>query len=161
MDLASAPLAPVSAPAGATVLFAGSVGGKPVVSLDHGGGLRTTYEPVSAVIRTGEVVAAGQLVGRLVAGHPGCPMEACLHWGARVAAGGAGVGAGGAGVSADDDDEYIDPMTLLDPDLRPIRLKPTRPGDGGRRRRRLRPHAQARGWAPRYAERRRSADTWV
>lgn len=122
VDLASVPLAPVRAPAGATVLFAGAVGGKPVVSLDHGGGLRTTYEPVSATVRAGQTVTAGQPVGHLVAGHPGCPVEACLHWGARVASGGPG----------GDDDEYIDPMTLLHPSDRPIGLKPTLPGDGGR-----------------------------
>lgn len=122
VDLAAAPLAPVRAPAAATVLFAGSVGGKPVLSLDHGGGLRTTYEPVSAVVRAGDVVTAGQTVGHVVAGHPGCPVEACLHWGARVSSGGDG----------GDDDEYIDPMTLLDPSQRQIRLKPTRPGDGER-----------------------------
>ncbi len=120
VDLAADPLAPVRAPFAATVLFAGSVGGKPVVSLDHGGGLRTTYEPVSAVVRAGEVVTAGQTVGHLVAGHPGCPVEACLHWGARIASGAPG----------GDDDEYIDPMSLLDPSDRQIRLKPILPGDG-------------------------------
>lgn len=122
VDLASTPLAPVRAPANATVLFAGTVGGKPVVSLDHGAGLRTTYEPVSATVRAGQEVTAGQQVGHLVAGHPGCPVEACLHWGARVASGGPG----------GDDDEYIDPMTLLHHSDRPIGLKPTLPGDGGR-----------------------------
>lgn len=122
VDLASEPLAPVVAPATATVLFAGSVGGKPVVSLDHGGGLRTTYEPVAAAVSAGDMVTAGQPIGHLVAGHPGCPVEACLHWGARVASRDPG----------GDDDEYIDPMALMLPSDLPIRLKPTRPGDGER-----------------------------
>lgn len=122
VDLASMPLASVRAPADATVIFAGSVGGKPVVSLDHGGGLRTTYEPVSATVRAGQSVTAGQQVGHLVAGHPGCPVEACLHWGARVDSGGPG----------GDDDEYVDPMALMHPADRPIRLKPILPGDGER-----------------------------
>lgn len=122
VDLAAAPLAPVSAPAEATVRFAGSVAGKPVVSLEHAGGVRTTYEPVVAVVRPGQAVIAGQRLGTLVAGHPGCPVEACLHWGARIA----------AGQEDDDDDTYVDPMTFLHPDLRPIGLKPTRPGDGAR-----------------------------
>lgn len=122
VDLAATPLAPVRAPADATVLFAGAVGGKPVVSLDHGAGLRTTYEPVSAAVRAGQAVPAGQLIGHLAAGHPGCPVVACLHWGARVASGGPG----------GDDDDYIDPMTLLLHSDRPIGLKPTLPGDGGR-----------------------------
>lgn len=120
VDLAAEPLSPVLAPAPGTVLFAGSVGGKPVLSLDHGHGLRTTYEPVTASVREGDEVSTGQTVGHLVAGHPGCPMEACLHWGARVASGNPG----------GDDDDYVDPLSLTLVSDRPIRLKPTRPGDG-------------------------------
>lgn len=120
VDLAGVALASVRAPADGTVLFAGAVGGRPVVSIDHGGGLRTTYEPVRATVRAGEIVAGGVEVGRLLAGHPGCPVEACLHWGARVASGG----------PAGDDDEYVDPLALLADSERPIRLKPTLPGDG-------------------------------
>jgi murein DD-endopeptidase MepM/ murein hydrolase activator NlpD len=96
------------------------VAGKPVVSLDHGGGLRTTYEPVSATVRVGEWVTTGQVIGHLVAGHPGCPVEACLHWGARLA----------AGDPTGDDDDYVDPMSLLLAAERAIGLKPTLPGDG-------------------------------
>lgn len=120
VDLAAAPLAVVRAPADGSVLFAGSVGGRPVLSIDHGAGLRTTYEPVRATVRAGDRVAAGEAVGHVLAGHPGCPVSACLHWGARIAAG---------GVSGDDD-EYADPLSLLAVDQRPIRLKPTRSGDG-------------------------------
>lgn len=120
VDLAGPALASVSAPADGTVLFAGAVGGRPVVSIDHGGGLRTTYEPVRATVRAGEIVAGGVEVGRLLAGHPGCPVQACLHWGARVASGG----------PSGDDDEYVDPLALLADAERPIRLKPTLPGDG-------------------------------
>lgn len=121
VDLAAEPLAPVHAPADGTVLFAGAVAGKPVLSIDHGGGLRTTFEPVRATVRVGEGVTAGQSVGHLLAGHPGCPVDACLHWGARVAAGG----------PAGDDDDYVDPLGLMALHDRPIRLKPTLPGDGG------------------------------
>lgn len=120
VDLVGVPLAPVLAPAEGTVLFAGAVAGRPVLSIDHGGGLRTTYEPVRATVRAGDSVGAGETVAHLVAGHPGCPVDACLHWGARVASGG----------PSGDDDEYLDPMGLLSVDNRPIRLKPTLPGDG-------------------------------
>ncbi|MFC4755074.1 M23 family metallopeptidase [Dietzia aurantiaca] len=120
VDLAAEPLSPVLAPAPGTVLFAGSVGGKPVLSLDHGDGLRTTYEPVTASVREGDEVSTGQTVGHVVAGHPGCPRVACLHWGARVASGSPG----------GDDDSYVDPLSLILASDRPIRLKPTRPGDG-------------------------------
>ncbi|MDV8000451.1 M23 family metallopeptidase [Rhodococcus sp. IEGM 1408] len=120
VDLAATPLAVVRAPADGGVLFAGAVGGRPVLSIDHGAGLRTTYEPVRATVRAGDQVVAGDVVGHVLAGHPGCPVSACLHWGARIAAG---------GVSGDDD-EYADPLSLLAVAERPIRLKPTRPGDG-------------------------------
>ena len=120
VDLAGAPGSPVLAPADGTVTFAGAVGGRPVVSVDHGGGLRTTYEPVTAEVRAGEVVAAGARIGRLRAGHPGCPAVACLHWGVRVASGG----------PSGDDDDYVDPLALLADTHRPIRLKATIPGDG-------------------------------
>lgn len=120
VDLAGDPHSPVLSPADGTVSFAGAVAGRPVVSIDHGGGLRTTYEPVAADVRAGDVVAAGARIGRLLAGHPGCPVVTCLHWGARVASGG----------PSGDDDEYIDPLALLAEAHRPIRLKPTLPGDG-------------------------------
>ncbi|WP_197431397.1 MULTISPECIES: M23 family metallopeptidase [unclassified Dietzia] len=119
VDLAAPPLAVIRAPAGGTVVFAGAVGGRPVLSIEHGAGLRTTYEPVRATVRTGDDVATGDTVGHLLAGHAGCPVHACLHWGARVASGGP------AG-----DDDYIDPLSLLSVHDRPIRLKPTLPGDG-------------------------------
>jgi len=56
------------------------VAGVGVISIDHAGGLRTTYEPVEPLVRAGSRVLAGTAVGRLLAGHPGCPVTACLHW---------------------------------------------------------------------------------
>lgn len=119
VDLAAAPLTTILAPADGTVVFAGAVGGRPVLSIDHGAGLRTTYEPVRASVRTGDSVATGDAVGHLLAGHAGCPVASCLHWGARLASGG-----------PSGDDDYIDPLSMLSVHDRPIRLKPTRPGDG-------------------------------
>lgn len=110
----------VRAAGAGTVLFAGPVGGRPVVSVAHGHGLRTTYEPVRPGVRAGDAVDAGDAVGTLLAGHPGCPVAACLHWGARVS----------AGSPSGDDDDYVDPLQLLAMSGRPIRLKPTLPGDG-------------------------------
>lgn len=121
VDLAAAAFGPVRAPAAGTVSFAGPVAGRPVLAIDHGDGLRTTYEPVRAAVRVGQEVGPGQVVGRVLPGHPGCPVEVCLHWGARLAAGG----------PAGDDDEYLDPLSLLSGAERPVRLKPLRPGDGG------------------------------
>jgi murein DD-endopeptidase MepM/ murein hydrolase activator NlpD len=54
-----------------------------VVSVDHADGLRTTYEPVTPAVVAGQAVRAGEVIGTLDAGHPGCPLTACLHWGLR------------------------------------------------------------------------------
>ncbi|KLO30182.1 peptidase M23 [Mycolicibacter heraklionensis] len=110
VDLAGAPGQPVYAAGAATVVFAGRSGGQPVVSLAHPGGLRTSYQPVSASVRIGQLVAAGSVIGTLEPGHPGC--AACLHWGAMW----------GPASRAD----YVDPLGLLA--STPIRLKPVAPG---------------------------------
>lgn len=65
------------------VAFAGQVAGRPLLSVDHAAGLRTTYEPVEPSVPQGRAVAAGDTLGVLVGGHPGCPVAACLHWGLR------------------------------------------------------------------------------
>ena len=87
----------VSAGAG-VVVFAGQLAGRGVVSVEHPGGLRTTYEPVTAVVSAGSPVARGQPIGVLELGHPGCAPADCLHWGARLP-----------------DRVYLDPMALLKP----------------------------------------------
>jgi len=53
VDLAGAPGQPVYAAGPATVVFAGKLAGRPVVSLAHAGGLRTSYEPVEAAVAVG------------------------------------------------------------------------------------------------------------
>ncbi|WP_084466756.1 M23 family metallopeptidase [Nocardia arthritidis] len=95
------------------VVFAGTVADKPVVSIHHPGGLRTTYEPVRAEVPVGRRVGRGTRIGTLESGHPGC-VTACLHWGARAE--------GGRRHTR----EYLDPLGLLH--LTPLRLKPVRPG---------------------------------
>jgi murein DD-endopeptidase MepM/ murein hydrolase activator NlpD len=106
VDLAGAPGQAVYAAAAGTVVFAGTLADRPVVSIAHPGGLRTSYEPVRPAVRAGQLVAAGTLLGELVAGHPGC--DACLHWGAMW----------GAASRAD----YVDPLGLVV--TTPVRLKP-------------------------------------
>jgi murein DD-endopeptidase MepM/ murein hydrolase activator NlpD len=109
VDLAGEPGQPVYAAGAATVVFAGRAGGQPVVSLAHPGGLRTSYQPVSAAVRIGQLVAGGAVIGTLEPGHPGC--ATCLHWGAMW----------GPASRAD----YVDPLGLLA--STPIRLKPLTP----------------------------------
>lgn len=108
VDLAGEPGQPVYAAGEATVVFAGLLAGRPVVSLAHSGGLHTSYEPVRARVRAGQVVTSGAVIGELLAGHAGCPAAACLHWGAMW----------GPASRAD----YIDPLGLLA--STPVRLKP-------------------------------------
>lgn len=87
------------------VAFAGVVAGKPVVSVDHEGGLRTTYEPVEASVAAGRRVTRGDPIGTVVAGHEGCASSACLHWGLRRGR-----------------DDYLDPLPLVERPV--IRLLP-------------------------------------
>ena len=77
---------PVLAANRGLVLYAGPLADRTLVSIEHPGGLRTTYEPVRPSVRVGEHVQRGQVIGTLQAGHPGCPGTApvvCLHWGAH------------------------------------------------------------------------------
>ncbi len=108
VDLPGTPGQPVYAAGSATVVFAGLLAGRPVVSLAHPGGLHTSYEPVRAAVRAGQSVTARTVIGELVAGHPGCQSAACLHWGAMW----------GPASAA----HYVDPLGLLK--STPIRLKP-------------------------------------
>jgi murein DD-endopeptidase MepM/ murein hydrolase activator NlpD len=111
VDLAGRAGQPVYAAGAGTVIYAGTLAGRPLVSLAHPGGLRTSYEPVQARVRVGQLVAAGTVIGELLAGHPGCGAAACLHWGAMW----------GPASRAD----YVDPLGLLA--STPIRLKPLQP----------------------------------
>ena len=83
VDLGGEAGEPVLAPGAGTVRFAGDVAGRPVVSIEHAGGLRTTYEPVRPAVAAGAAVAPGQVIGHLEPGHLGCTTAACLHWGAK------------------------------------------------------------------------------
>jgi murein DD-endopeptidase MepM/ murein hydrolase activator NlpD len=64
------------------VRYAGPLADRSLVSIEHPGGLRTTYEPVQPLVAVGQQVRRGQPIGELLAGHPGCPAgQVCLHWG--------------------------------------------------------------------------------
>lgn len=108
VDLAAATGQPVYAAAEGVVMFAGRIADRPVVSIAHPGGLRTSYEPVVAIVRTGQRVDAGTPIGTVQSGHQGCSAPACLHWGAMW----------GRAANAD----YVDPLGLVV--TTPIRLKP-------------------------------------
>ncbi|HEX6075072.1 MAG TPA: M23 family metallopeptidase [Micromonosporaceae bacterium] len=107
VDLAGRPGLTVRAAGAGVVHFAGWLAGRGVVSIQHTDGLRTTYEPVEPLVAVGDRVRAGDVIGRLTAGHPGCTGLACLHWGLRQ------------GI------DYLDPLSLLG--LGRVRLLPMSP----------------------------------
>ncbi len=103
---------PVLAAGSGLVLYAGPLADRSLVSIEHAGGLRTSYEPVRPVVRVGQYVRRGDVIGLLMAGHPGCPAAAplvCLHWGVHVRR------------------VYLDPLRLVGSGH--VRLLPW-PGDG-------------------------------
>lgn len=102
-DLAGDREQPVLSAGDGIVVHSGRVTDRELVSVEHPGGLRTTYEPVSPTVAAGQHVATGQPLGTLQAGHPGCrtaPLHTCLHWGARQL------------------DRYLDPTKLIGGRLR-------------------------------------------
>lgn len=95
-DLGGVAGQPVLSAGDGTVVYAGPLAGRGVVSVQHADGLRTSYEPVLAEVRPGRLVRRGERLGTLAAGHPGCPVAACLHWGLRR------------------DGRYLDPLSLVE-----------------------------------------------
>ncbi len=112
VDLAAPAGAPVRAAAPGTVAFAGQVAGRPVVSIEHPGGLRTTYEPVTPTVQAGDAVEQGDLIGHLTRAGAHCAGP-CLHWGLRSGA-----------------EHYLDPLLLIGGEIT-VRLYPPAPGPDG------------------------------
>lgn len=105
VDLAAAEGEPVFAAGAGTVVFAGVVAGRGVVSLSHPSGLHTTYEPVSASVTVGQQVSRGEQIATMQPGHPGCPVTVCLHWGAFRDPDATEPGDAGR--------QYVDPLRLI------------------------------------------------
>lgn len=107
VDLGAAIGTPVRAAGAGVVGFSGRIAGRGVVTVLHGA-LRTTYEPVTAVVHAGQPVTLGQQIGWLAAptGHCG-PGVSCLHWGLLRGS------------------VYLNPLSLLGPI--PVRLLPSGP----------------------------------
>lgn len=153
IDIAGSPGMAVLAPDDGTVRFAGPVAGRPVVSIEHAGGLISSFEPVEPAVVAGEPVERGQVIGVLQPGH--VPDETRLHLGAR------------------EHGAYVDPLGLLGVE-RPVLLplahgKTGRVGRAGASPGRCGRAAapcvarsrQARGCAERYASASRSSETCV
>lgn len=106
VDLEAAQVgAALISPAAGTVSFVGTVVDRPVITIDHGNGLRSSFEPVASSLAAGSAVAAGDVLGQVRFGHCG-PAPPCLHWGVRRG------------------DEYVNPLAFV-MDLRPsVLLQP-------------------------------------
>lgn len=105
VDVAAPVGSDILATADGVVSFIGRIAGRNVVVIDHGE-VRTTYEPITATIARGSRVRAGQVVGRLDAGHDcGRPATTCVHVGVRR------------------EHDYLEPVFVAGPDNR-IRLLP-------------------------------------
>lgn len=96
VDLAAAPGSAVRAPTSGTVVFAGRVVDRDVVSIEALDGTRATLEPVTAAVSVGDAVQVGATVGTVAFGASHCAPVACLHWGVRVGR-----------------DTYLDPLLVL------------------------------------------------
>jgi murein DD-endopeptidase MepM/ murein hydrolase activator NlpD len=86
---------PVRAVDQGRVTHAGFIAGRGTVTVLHASGLSSTYEPVAAAVRAGDVVVRGQRLGDLAVAGSHCAPAACLHLGARR------------------DRRYLDPLVLL------------------------------------------------
>lgn len=105
VDVAAAAGSDILATAAGIVSFVGPVAGRNVLVIDHGG-VRTTYEPVTATVPRGTRVRAGQVVGRLDAGHDcGRTGVTCVHIGLRQG------------------DDYLEPVFVIGAENR-VRLLP-------------------------------------
>jgi len=108
IDIAAPVGTPVHAAAGGVVTFAGPIGGRVFLTIDHGGGLESRYSFLEALVaRRGESVAPGQVIATSGTGHAG-DLVPSLHLGVLL------------------DDVYVDPLDYLGPiDVwRFIRLAP-------------------------------------
>jgi murein DD-endopeptidase MepM/ murein hydrolase activator NlpD len=84
IDIAAPAGTIVVAPEAGTVSFSGKVGGQLFVTLDHGGGLESTYSWLSAtLVKKNDRVARGQPIARSGPGHPG-KTPAHLHLGVKL-----------------------------------------------------------------------------
>jgi len=93
IDVSAAVDGVVRAPAAGVVAFRGVVVDRPLVTIDHGGGIVTTLEPVTSTLAPGTAVTAGEEVGFVARG--GHTPLGQLHLGVRY------------------DDVYINPMLMF------------------------------------------------
>lgn len=86
----------IRAPEGGRVSHVGTVVDRKTITLDHGRGLRSSFEPVASELRKGDRVRKGEVIGVLSArDHCRVTLRACVHWGVRLG------------------DEYVHPLPFV------------------------------------------------
>jgi len=85
------------APSAGTLVFTGMVANKPVVTILHAGGYRSTFEPACASLPKGSNLLAGQHFGSVCAKkyQSHCRPSLCLHFALKL------------------DDKYLSPLALI------------------------------------------------
>ncbi len=113
----------VVAPGSGTVVFAGWVVNRPVVTIDHGRGLVTSLEPVDAGVVVGTTARRGEPIGTVAEAPGHCTPSICIHWGVRL-----------DGIYQDPLDylEGFGPVVLLPTPSPATALAPARGGAAGR-----------------------------
>lgn len=102
VDIVTAVGREIRAPADGVVAFRGTVVDRPVLTIDHGSGYVSTYEPLDSLLRTGDTVTAGDPIGIVTQG--GHSAVGTLHLGVRL------------------DGVYINPLLLFGTPARAILL---------------------------------------
>lgn len=107
IDLAAPAGGDIRSPADGVASFSGKVVDRQVLSIDHGGGYVSSFEPVESNLEVGDTVSQGQPLAQLGTYDDGSAHCAapCLHWGVRLHG------------------EYINPL-LLTGELEPSVLLP-------------------------------------
>lgn len=88
--------------------FVGVVVDREVLTVDHGEGHKSSFEPVSSSVRVGDRVTQGQVIANVATPGHG-PGGDAVHWGVR------------------ENGEYVNPLQFV-ADLRPSVLLPV-PGE--------------------------------
>lgn len=97
IDIGASPGTIVLAPTAGVVTFAGPVGGRLYLTIDHGAGLESTFSWLDELlVRRGDPVARGMPIASSGWGHTGSPVPH-LHMGVKL------------------DDVYVDPLGYLGP----------------------------------------------
>lgn len=108
IDLLTLVGAEVYASASGVVHYIGSIDNVPAISISHGE-VRSTYQPVVAVVKIGQEVRKGELIGHIVRRGNHCKAVSCLHFGVKR------------------DAEYLDPNLFLTTTPKVVLINPNGP----------------------------------